>query len=195
MVLLHYGFIRYYRLLRDDTEKYLEPYKNLERAGKDSVVIAFSLDENMKNIKPFLNSLLDQTVKVDDIAVTLHSRHKDKIPENLKKILNVHTYDKDYDDCGNLILSVLREPEAETKIIIIEPGYIYGEDFIQTIVEESDKNPEKIIKCKGVVCVRPKFFDEHLAEYKKGDGGSCLWLNKCSKAPTKDISYSMNYRY
>lgn len=199
MCWVHYGFKRFFNIKNGETDQYFETYKKLDKASKDKVVIAFSVDENnMKNIKPFLNSILDQTVRVDDIAVTISSDEKTKIPENLKKLLNVHTFNKDYDDAGNLILSVLREPEANTKIIILEPNTVYGEDFIQTMIEESDKYPDMIIygdkqNKKQAILVKPKFFDENLAEYKKGEG-CCIWLDKCSRVSSKSISYNRNFK-
>jgi hypothetical protein len=196
MFLVRYGFFRYYRLKEDSTEKYLEKYTSLEKPGKDKVVVAFSADEkSLSTIKPFINSILDQTIKVDDIAITIPEKEKDKIPEDMKKVLNIHTYNKDYDDAGNLILSVLREPEGETKIIILEPNVIYGEDFIQSIVEESESYPNSVIFADGKrgILVKPKFFDENLAEYQKGMG-CCPWLEKCCIGDKRYMSYSKNYR-
>lgn len=196
MFMVHYGVFRYYRLKSDNMEKYIEKYTGLEKIGKDKIVITFRPDGNsLDAIKPFINSILDQTIKVDDIAITIPEGEREKIPDDVKKVLNINTYDKDYDDAGNLILSVLREPEADTKIIILEPNVIYGEDFIQTIVEESNQNPDCIIYAdnnRGIL-IKPKFFNENLADYKKGMG--CYpWLENCCNAKKVIVNYSKNYR-
>jgi hypothetical protein len=62
------------------------------------------------------------------------------------------------------------------------------------MVDKIQKFPHMIIygdkkNKKRTILVRPKFFDENLAEYQKGEG-CCIWLDKCSKAGSKFISYN-----
>jgi hypothetical protein len=188
LCLSYYGIIRYFKLRYTDTEYYISNYVKKPKIGKDRIVISFEGTE--KNMKPFINSVLDQTVRVDDIGIYLN---KDiPIPESLKKILSVYRCDKDYDNAGNLISSILREPETNTKIIILEPNKIYGEDFIQNIIEQSDKNPEKIIKVNKTdseMLVKPKFFTEKITNYKKGKGKT-QWVEECFKGEIMSIDYS-----
>jgi hypothetical protein len=123
-----------------------------------------------------------------------------EVPNNLKKILTTHHYEKDYDDAVDLIYSVLREPESNTKIILVEPNMIYGKDFIESMIEDSDKNPEKIIYAdksknkKYGILLKPKFFDEKITDYVKGKG-YCAWLKQCSLCDGDNcIDYSPTYR-
>jgi hypothetical protein len=188
LCLSYYGIVRYVKLHYTDTETYISKYKTKPKIGKERIVIAFAGTE--KNMKPFINSLLDQTTRVDDIGIYLN---KDiPLSDTLKKVLSVYRCDKDYDDAGNLICSILREPDANTKIIIVEPNKIYGEDFIQNIIEQSDKNGDKIIKVnknENQLLIKPKFFTEKIAEYEKGAGNS-NWIKDCFKGEIMNIEYS-----
>lgn len=195
LILSYYGLIRYIKLHIVSTEHYISKYMSLPKATKDRVVISFETDKDgINKIKPFLNSILDQTVRVDDIGITI-SEPKD-IPENLKKVLSVYSYDKDYDDAGNLICAVLREPDAKTKIIFVEPNMIYGEDFIQNLIEKSEKEKDKIIYVnkKNKEClIKPEFFNDNISDYKKGKG-KCKWIEDCSTFDTIVIEYSSIYK-
>jgi len=186
----YYGYIRMHRLRTRDFEYYINKYKSLPKADKKRVVISF--DNPKGNIKPFINSILDQTVRVDDIGITLNSKEKVNIPENLKKIINIYTYEKDYKDAGNTICSVLREPETDTKIIILNPNKIYGIDFIQSIIEKSNENPDKIMllgKDENTYLIKPKFFTENFCNYENGYN-SMKWLEKQNKNGVVILEYN-----
>jgi hypothetical protein len=195
LILQRYGYTRFLGMHLYSTEHYISNYKNLEKMGKDRVIVSFTVNEDeMYNLKPFINSILDQTVRVDDIAVTIPYKNAKKIPKNLKNVLSIHGCDKDYDDAGNLICSVLREPEANTKIIMVEPYMIYGEDFIETMINESDKNPDSIIygdpskdKKYGIL-IKPIFFTDKISKYQKGKGCDA-WLKECANAKDVVIDY------
>lgn len=200
LFLSYNGITRYLTLHVNSTESYIKNYPNLQKADKDRVVVCFSADLNsLQNIKPFLNSILDQTVRVDDIALTIPSKDINKIPENLKKVLSIYGYNKDYENAGNLISSVLREPEATTKIIIVEPYMVYGEDFIETMIKESSKHKDKIIYAhpskspKWGILLKPSFFDDSICHYEKGTG-CCNWLEKCADAKSEICPYSQTYK-
>lgn len=200
LFLSYNGITRYITLHVNSTESYIKNYPELQKANKDRVVVCFSADENsLKNLSPFLNSILDQTVRVDDIALTIQNKDLDKVPENLKKVLSIYGYSKDYENAGNLINSVLREPESTTKIIIVEPYMIYGEDFIEKMITESDKHTDKIIYAhpsklpKWGILIKPSFFNDNICHYEKGTG-CCNWLSKCTDAKSEILPYSQTYK-
>lgn len=205
MCLVYFGIIRYMQVHFYSTESYASNYKNLEKADeKNRVVVSFTATpEEMKKLKPFINSLLDQTVKVDEIALSIPYKDMGSVPPWLKKIADVYGYSNDYDDAGGLISSVLREGEEQTKIIVVEPRMVYGKDFIQTMVEESDKHPKSIIyggkskETRNGVLIKPVFFDVNISQYRKGYGCN-LWLNECARETVKEmpvfIGYSETYR-
>ena len=149
MVADYNGIIRYFKLHFVNPEPYINSYKNLDKASqKDKIVVAFSYPSNTQ-IKPFINSILDQTVRVDDIAVSIPYKNMSRteiIPSNIKKVLSLYGTSVQYSDSG--VCHALREPEANTKIILLEPNVVYGQDFIEKMVDFSDKNPSKMIISK-----------------------------------------------
>lgn len=200
LVMAHYGMLRYIKLHVTPTETYVSDYMKLPKASKDRVTICFSASvTELSKMKPFINSILDQTIRVDDIGLTIPYKDINKVPKNLKKVLSLYGYTKDYDNAGNLVCSVLREPEANTKIIVVEPNMIYGQDFVESMVEESEKNPDKIIYAdksklpKWGILLKPKFFDDKISNYEKGQG-CCPWLEKCCQAESDIIDYSPIYK-
>lgn len=198
LILGYYGWIRYYKLKHSpklDTESYLQ----LDKADdKNRVVIAFTAsEEQLQRLAPFLSSILDQTVRVDDIALTVPYKYIDKVPAELKKILTVYGYSKDYDDASNLICSVLREPESQTKIIMVDPSVLYGLDFIETIVDASKENKviygSKDESIQGGILIQPSFFNDKISKYTKGSG-CCKWLKECCQTTSMCIDYTQNYK-
>lgn len=196
LFLVQYGVDRYVFLHHFSTESYLEKYPQLDKADKDRVVICFSASEKeLKKLKPFVNSLLDQTVRVNEIVLNIPYKDMDKVPSEYKKVLSVRGYSKDYENASNAVCSVLCEPEAKTKIIIVEPGIIYGKDFVQTMVEQSNKNPNKIIyggKNKKEMLIKPEFFTDKISEYEKGSK-CCDWIEKCCGLDSIFVNYKENF--
>jgi hypothetical protein len=77
-----------------------------------------------------------------------------------------------------LIPTLLREQDAETKIIVVEPFYVYNETFISEMIEKSKERKNSIIYAKkgNIICaalVKPLFFDESITT-QNGDCFSCL---------------------
>jgi hypothetical protein len=203
LISAQYGYGRYLGLHFRNSESYIDNYTKLDKADKDRVVIAFSGDS--KNLTPFINSLLDQTVRVDDIALTIPYKKLGEVKE-LNKAISKYGYSKEYSkDSGkdssiaNLISSVLREPDSKTKIILVEPNMIYSKDFVETMVEKSNNSPDSIIygdKSKDVkygILIKPSFFNEKISEYEEGN--DCLsWMKKCCKAKEDCADCSCTYR-
>ena len=193
----YFGYIRYYQNKLYSTDYYLEKYSKLERSDKERVIIHFVASINdLENIKPFLNSLLDQTVKVDEIAVSIPYNDRNKIPPHLKNILSVYTFNKDYGDSTKLTPILLREKNGKTKIIIVEPNIMYGKDFIEQIVEKSNKNPSSIIHDKDYkeFLIKPELINSGIENYSNGT--SCIQHLK--KNCDKDfvlIEYGDNFTF
>lgn len=123
---------------------YVANFKLLEKACPGRVVISLTTTpKRIKNLTAVINSLLDQTVKVDEIALNLpykfHNQTDEKydIPKELEDIINVYRCGKDYGPMTCLVPTLLREKEAGTKIIFLNDDVIYGKDFIETIVDAS----------------------------------------------------------
>jgi hypothetical protein len=184
-------------------EPYIKSYAKVSKASpKDKVVIAFTLkpsQRQLSKLRPFIKSLLDQSKRVDDIVMTIPSQLE--YPAELEKVVSVQKFYKDYrieeQDVGNLILSVLREPESNTRIIIVNPEFIYGKDFVANMIEASDTNPNSIIYANDqnlneAMLVKPLFFEKSFADYNKGFN-ACQMISECTSAPHHFSKPSQNY--
>lgn len=198
MFLAYYGFVRYYQLHTKNTEYYIQKYKKLSKADNNRVVISFTVDEkDLDKLGPFINSVLDQSVRVDDIALTVPYKLMDKIPKQFQKILSIYGISKDYQDANNLVPAILREPEATTKIIIVEPNMIYGEDFVADMVDASNKFPDSVIygrkntTTKGLL-VKPEFFDDKLSQHSNQN--CCSWVSDCTNKKQVEIGCPNSYK-
>ena len=199
----HYDIVRRTSLSWYNIEDYVRSYSEKNREDrKDKVIVCFSSNKNKIPRKEFINSLLDQSYKIDELVIIIPYRDIGSIPESMKKVLSIHGYSKDYGNASTIICSVLREPEANTKIIIVEPNFIYGKDFVYSMVHASDQNPDRIIYGKDVgdeikdenslkygILVKPKFFDDKISNYENGNG-CCPWIDKCTKVQKKVINYT-----
>lgn len=172
-VLSHYGLIRLVYLRNRSLEYYSAKYPALPKAVPNRVVISFAIKDGYDTAKftPFINSLLDQSVRVDDIGVNLTYKNISKIPERYKKILNIYGLSKEYDEVTNFIPTILRETEANTMVIVVDPNMSYGTDFVADLVDASQEHPDALIygKAQDVkygLLAKPKFFSETLCENK-----------------------------
>lgn len=195
-----YELSRYHYLHRDPIEYYTKLYPTLAKADKNRVIVAFSASsEEIKNMKPFVSSILDQAVKVDDIVLITPYKNVGTIPLEYKTVLSINGYSRDYDDADSLICSVLREPDQKTKIILVSPTMVYGRYFINSMVDAANQNPDKVIygtSDKDIahgVLIRPAFFTNDVSNYQKGIG-CCPWLKKCCSAQDFTIDFSPIYK-
>ena len=167
LTLIYYlGFVRYLSLYINPLEKYIDNYKNLDKTKSDKKVI-ISLSTTPSNInKPFeimLKSILEQTVRVDQIVLNIPELYKGEkyiIHDNYKNILNIFTSGRDYGISGTkLIPTLLRENDSDTIILLLNDNIVYGEDFIETIINDSLSNKNKCIYTNNSILVKPEFFD------------------------------------
>lgn len=192
-LLYYFGIIRYFQLHFYNTEKYLENYKKLDKASNNKVIISFSTSpENIKNIKPMLNSILDQTVKVDNIFLNLPKDKKYEIPEDYKKILNIFNCGQDYGCANKFIPTILREENNNTIIILLEDDYVYGKDFIESLIESYETNKNAIISKKGILVI-PEFFDMNIFNRNINELDD-QWIQNCINCKKTNLSYSENYK-
>jgi len=182
-----------------DGNSLIKNYSKLEETGCDRVVISFTTTpERLSKIKPMILSLLDQTLKVDEIALSI-PYGKYEIPEYLKDVVTIYYYSIDYGTAGNLVPCVLREREGDTKIILVADNVIYGKDFIERIIEESENSPRKCVSindlsCKNGILITPDFFDQSFSS--NNDCKNCIqWLRTKLTTGIINVKYSENYKY
>lgn len=199
VICAYYGINRYIGLHFCSTDSHVKNYSRLDKSDdKARVVLSLTTTpERLNKLKPTIVSLLDQTTKVDEIAVSVPYGKKYVIPEYLKDIAQVYRYSVNYGDAGNLVPALLREREGDTKIILVRDNIVYGKDFVESIVTASNKNPNKAIVVKSLdadkgVLIKPDFFDISVTNYNDKD--CCTkWLSKKLQADVDVIEYSENY--
>ena len=196
VILYYFGIIRYFKLHIDSHKSYIEKYKNLNKASANNrVILSFtSTPSKVNKIKPMIKSILDQTVKVDQIVLNLPKNNNNNynIPNEYNDMLNIF-YCNDYGEATKIIPTLLREDNSDTIIILLNDDYIYGKDFIETMIEESNKNDEAIIYDKGIL-IKTKFFDpdsilDRKEKYLKDD-----WILNNIKHKKKYIKYRENFK-
>ena len=170
-VLLNYfGFIRYISLYIHPIENYEKSYKKLDKIGKFKTIINLIPDNTDSDIFS-IKSLLDQTVKVDNITIIIPKNSSYILSDKLKKYVNLYKCENDNGKLNCLIPSILTENESDTRIITLKTDTIYGKDFLELLLSESEKNPEKIVfsndsdfidVSKGVVFVSNFFKEDFL---------------------------------
>lgn len=177
LIFQYFGFIRNLSLRFFPPQYYAERYARLPKADEDRVVLLISKPEG-KIKSEIVNSLLDQTVRVDDIAITLKYKEIPKFErenKDCKDIFSLHGFSKPTEEvkklekvneCSKLsekerneiMYTILREPEAKTKILIIEPNRIYENDFVQSVIEycnEKDNKNKSVLKYNGILILKP----------------------------------------
>ena len=205
MLLNYYGIIRYIGLYLYSIEGYSKNYKKLDKIGQHRTIISMTATpKQMKKLTPVIKSLLDQTVRVDLISITIPYGNSYKLPIELKNSVSVFRCGKDRSLLNCISPVISRESESTTKIITVCATQIYGKEFIKTLLEESEKNPNSIIHVgknshddidlsKGVV-FRTKFFKQNFLYDKSSDKNH--WVNKYFKnTPKKVVEYTENYIY
>jgi cellulose synthase/poly-beta-1,6-N-acetylglucosamine synthase-like glycosyltransferase len=193
ILLSYFGIIRYISIHIKNTESYVKKYNNLSKADTNNkVVINITPDNNnSKNLITTIKSLLDQTVKVDEIGITL-SDDKYIIPPELKDIVTIYTVSKKYGKSETIIPCIIREGNKDTRIIILNDNTIYGIDFIEDIIIDSEKNPDKgIIYNNKVIMFKPDFYPDNICDNPSKDSDS--WAIDKLKG-THTLNYSDNYK-
>ena len=162
-LIIYYNIYRYIKIHFDDESEYIKNYRKLKKCKDCRIVISLTtIPDRIKLIKPVIKSLLDQTVKVDQIVINLPKTCKDKtydVPEDLKNMCNVITCGRDYGPGTKFIPTILREQDSDTIIIMVDDDYIYGYDFIDTILKEHIKEPDCAIVMNEAILLKPEFID------------------------------------
>ncbi len=162
ILLAYFGLVRYAKMHLYSPSSFVEAYKALPMAADDTkVVVNFTTTvTKSKDLKPFINSILDQTVKVDQITLTAPPSVIAAVPASLKDYVAPIPTGKDYGHGNCLIPSLLRENERDTMVIFLRPDYVYNKDLVENLAEKSKEMPDKAIKtpCGRATLVKPRFF-------------------------------------
>lgn len=162
-ILNYLELIRYVNVSVNSNNYFLKKFRKLKKYSKaERIVLIIDTDvKRINKLKPCINSLLDQNIRVDEIAINLKDGDLEKVDPNLHKILNVYEVE-DYDNkiCHNIIPTLYRENDNDTIIILLKDNIVYPKNFILHMVEKSVKNPHNVIKSniENVFLFKPEFF-------------------------------------
>ena len=197
MFLSYYGIIRFIKLHMTDSIFYTEKFTKKEKGDKYTKISIFSpvKKEEAYRLKPFINSLLDQSVKINDITLICENKEdiwKDIDPE-IKKILSINTHSEKNNDIGTFVFSLLKENKEDTNILVLNPGKVYGEDYIETLLEKGEK--EDIVYEDENYLMKPKCFKlKDLYNIKEDCVKDLLeTLAKTNSLRSEKIEYNLNY--
>lgn len=196
----YYGITRYFYMhMNLSYDKYVLDYKNLPKKTDSKVIVSLSTtDKNIYKIKPIIKSLLDQTVKVDNIILNLPPTNVQyNIPEDYKKVCKIYHTGINYGKYMNCIPTLLRENEDDTIIILLKDDIIYGKDYIETILEKSEQNPDKhIIEGNDVILIKPKFVNhKNIVNVESENKLDNNWLKRNLLSDFELIEYKENYKF
>ena len=192
----YYGIDRYIYLHMKSPEYFINKYSHLPKADlKNKTVISFSTTpEKINKIKPMINSILDQTVKVDAIYIVLLNDKHYNIPKYINQVATTVLAGKDYGGGTKIIPILLKEKECDTIIIALNDNVVYGQDFIFTMIEESNKNPGTVLLDKkgDVMLVKPEYFGCDVINRDKESFDNDWFINQSKH--NKVIDYNENYK-
>jgi hypothetical protein len=194
----YFEITRYISLHCQPVEPFIENYSKLPKASKKRVIISFTTTpDKVDKLKPMINSILDQTVKVDMITLIVPSEYKGQkynLPKYIHDVAVLLPSGKDYGKGTKLIPLLLKEKESDTIIIAVDDDRVYGKDFIETMVEEAENNPNTVIidKKNIAILISPECFGCDVINREKEDFDNEWFLNKANK--TKVIDYIQNYK-
>lgn len=132
IVLTYYGITRQVQLNYSSGEFYINEYSKLDKIDlKNRVVVCIDTSMNrLDNIKPTILSILDQTVKVDEIALNIVDvDNTTEIPVYLSQTVKIYN---DKTQKGVFV----REREADTVIIMLNDHTIYSKDYIEVLYDK-----------------------------------------------------------
>uniref|UniRef100_A0A6C0KQD3 Glycosyltransferase 2-like domain-containing protein n=1 Tax=viral metagenome TaxID=1070528 RepID=A0A6C0KQD3_9ZZZZ len=153
IVLAYFGYVRYVKLRTGSLDHYAQEYLKTPRANtKNKIIVSMTTTTgNLENIKASVNSILDQTVHSDQIIISIPEDKDIVLPDYIKNnhIVLVHKLSKDYGKSASIFSPLLREKDGEALIILVDDAGIYGSDFIETLVDTSNQNPNSVIFVSG----------------------------------------------
>ena len=130
---------RYFQILdRQDINFYDNKYINLPKFGKRVVISLTTIPSRIDKIKPTLISILDQTMKVDQIYINIPyfslKGEEYIIPEWLIKLHNIkiNRVEKDYGPSTKLLPILKKEKNL---IIVVDDDVIYGSRMVENYMK------------------------------------------------------------
>ena len=171
MVLNYYGFIRKWELSLYSVDSYLKAYSKKEKYWTEKVIVSLNVTEKEHDLlKPCLNSILDQSVRADDIVLNFLGKKLIDLPA-LKKFKKYK-----YDSADNALSNTLKHERDDCIIILVNKLKIYGKDFVLDLLLENNERKTSVIYAdeKNVILAKPSFFGENFVK----ENNVYAWIEK-----------------
>lgn len=124
-----------------EPEYYIKKYASIPSKTQKKVVLSFTVKPTQeKYLKPLVNSILDQTVRVNQIYLNVPETENIQIPTFMKDVVSVMECGRDYGEANKFIPTILREHDSNTILIFLSYKHVYGKDFIETLLAEHEKD-------------------------------------------------------
>lgn len=138
VVFSYFGIFRYLNLSRKSCEYFCENYLKTDRVNnKNKVVVSMYVAGSDLASNMTLKSILDQTVHPDQIIIVTEGPIT--IPDFLKRdSIVVQQSAGTYKQSAAFMIPLQTQKDNRTKIVVVTDGVIYGTDFLETIVDQSD---------------------------------------------------------
>ena len=189
IVSLYYNLHRYALLHLDysDTDC-IQNYMSLKRVNYDHKVIVSltTTPQRIHKLKPMIKSILNQTVRIDQIVLNIPNSKNFKVPKELESMIHVYSCGRDYGSGTKCIPTILRENDSDTLIIMLDDRFIYGETFIEDLVEKVKKDSDACLYCKGTIVAKSGFFKEDIVDVTREAVDDKL-LMRYINAPKKKV--------
>ena len=187
-----YFKIRYYPNLPDYIMKYTHKKKITSFSSK--IIVSISCrPQNSHKLEPLLASLLDQTIKIDQIALNIPYKTKDGRDYQIKKVcedvVSVYRCGNDYGKENNIIPALLREGEYGTIVISLDENIIYGKNFLELLIQTSVQNNNCAIMFNEGMLVKPEFFTRDILYAE-----NIVSVKKYIKSRKINFEYYENYK-
>ncbi len=175
-----------------------KPSKNFKSCCVSFRVTDLGRTLQPSKLKRSLKSIMDQTAKVNSFVINsppaFNLKERNDL-EELKTVITMFQIGRDYKVANCIIPCLMREGEQDTAIICLTDDYIYGKDFLEALLEESSGHPDSIIIWNdSAVLIKPNFFTASAIEEVPSESDLISWIQKHSKAPTRNIRYYENYK-
>jgi hypothetical protein len=194
--LSYFGIFRYYLMRYKSSESYISNYKMINKTDTKTIIAISTTPKRIKKIRPMINSILDQTIRVDNIILIVPQDDIDTgytIPSDIKKIASLFPKGKDYGTgfSNSIIPMILTQKECNTTIITLLDNIIYGKDFLETIIIEGEKHKERVIYDKNHTSIlfKPEYYDSSIINDKSKYTDECFLKN------AKLLDYTENYKF
>jgi len=171
----YFGVTRYYLLRFQSSESYIATYPTIRKTETKTTVAISTTPKRIEKIRPMINSILDQTVRVDRIILVVDQNAIDggyTLPPYLNNIAILFPTGKDYGPgcCNSMIPMLLSEKECDTTIISLLDDVIYGKDYLEMLILEGEKYKGRAIQDKKHTSImfKPEYYDCTIINRDKG---------------------------